>query len=137
LEVKLSEIIAWDQKYSIGITLIDIQHQKLFGYLNSYYESLSTGKAKDVINKVLDNLINYAVYHFSEEEKVMNSIKGSNFSSHFEEHRNFCLKVSQLKAKVSLGEEISYELFDFMKDWVLTHVLKKKKKIGDAYKRNE
>jgi hemerythrin-like metal-binding protein len=132
----MSGIITWDKKYSIGIEVIDNQHQKLVEHLNSYYESILNGKAKDEIDNILEKLIDYAVYHFSEEEKVMNSIKGSNFSSHFQEHKNFCLRVLELKAKAHSGEEVSYELFDFMKDWVLTHILLVDQKIGEAYKKN-
>ena len=65
----------------------------------------------------------------------MNSIEGSNFSSHFQEHKNFCSKVSEIKEKVSSGEEISYELFNFMKDWILNHILLADQKIGDAYRK--
>jgi hemerythrin len=134
----MSGIITWDDKYSIGIELIDNQHQKLFEYLNFYYESLLVDQGDDVtgdlIKNMLNNLTGYAQYHFSEEEKVMNSIKGVDFSSHFDEHKDFCSRVTGLRAKVFLGENITYELFDFMKDWLLTHILLSDQKIGKAYK---
>lgn len=134
----MAEIISWDEKYSIGIEMIDAQHQKLFEYLNFYYESLlacqENGVANDVIKSMLNSLVDYAKYHFAEEEKVMNSIKGVDFSVHFEEHKDFCSKVASFKAKVFLGENITYELFDFMKNWLLTHIMLSDQKIGKAYK---
>ena len=133
----MSKIIVWDQTYSVGIELIDNQHKKLFEHLNSYYESILAGKDKDVINNILGDVINYAVYHFAEEEKVMNSIEKVDFSSHFQEHKNFCSKVSEIKEKVSSGKEISYELFNFMKEWIHTHILLVDQKVGEAYRKNK
>jgi hemerythrin len=94
------------------------------------------GVADDLVKSTLNHLTEYASYHFCEEEKIMNSIKGFDFSQHFKEHQDFCLKVAELKTKVFLGDNIAYELFDFIKDWVLTHILLTDKKIGDAYNKN-
>ena len=134
----MSDIITWDEKYSIGHELIDSQHQQLFEYLNFYYESLiacqENGVPGEVIKSMLNNLTEYAKYHFIEEEKVMNSVEGIDFSSHFKEHRDFCSKVTAFTAKMFLGENITYELFDFMKSWLLTHILLSDQKIGKACK---
>jgi hemerythrin len=134
----MSGIITWDQKYSIGVVAIDNQHQQIFEYLNFYYESLIACKenvvADDVIKIMLNNLTEYAQYHFMEEEKFMNSIQGVDFSSHFDEHKDFCSRVISLKTKVFLGEDITYELFNFIKDWLLTHILLSDQKIGEAYR---
>ena len=132
----MADVVSWDDKYLIGVKTVDNQHKQLFGHLNSFHESLSANKGKETVNNVLNNLIDYAVYHFAEEEKVMDSIKGTNFLSHFEEHISFCAKVSELKAKVFLGEEISYELFDFVKDWLVNHIMLSDQKIGEAYNKN-
>ena len=134
----MAGIVSWHDTYSIGIEVLDEQHQKLFEYLGSYYESLVAcqegGVTKDVTKSMLNNLIEYAKYHFQEEEKFMNSIKGVDFSLHFEEHKEFCSKVASFKAKVFLGTNISYELVDFVKNWLLTHIMLSDQKLGKAYK---
>jgi hemerythrin len=132
----MSEIIVWEEKYSIGVDVIDKQHQKLFEYVNFYYESVVAcqvdGVDKEVVESMIYNLIEYAKYHFAEEEKLMNSIEGVDFSLHFAEHEDFCSEVTLLKVKVFLGENITYELFDFVKNWLLRHILISDQKIGKA-----
>ena len=130
----MSEIIVWEEKYSIGVDLIDNQHKQLIAYLNSYYKALSDGKAKDAVDRVLNGLTDYVGYHFSEEEKLMQSIQDVDFSLHFEEHCNFSSKVLTLKSKSYLDEDVSYELFDFMKDWVIAHFSITDQKFGKIYK---
>ena len=136
----MSEIISWDDKYLIGFEAIDLQHKKSVEHLNSYYELLVSRQENNVIdneiNTMLNVLVEYSNYHFSEEEEIMNSIEGVDFSSHFEEHNGFRLRISEFKAKMSLGEDISYELFYFMKDWLLTHILFSDQKIGKLHNKD-
>jgi len=132
--------ITWNEKYSIGIEEIDSQHKKLFEILNSYYKNLvdskTIGVTNDVMKDTINNLIDYATYHFREEEKLMNSIQGVDFSSHFRQHQDFCLKVATLKGKTFLGNDVSFELFDFVKDWLINHILVSDQQIGKALQIN-
>ena len=103
---------------------------------NKTRQAQSGGMVNDVTKVMLNNLIEYAQYHFAEEEKIMGSIKGVDFSSHFEEHKDFCKKVASFKARVFLGTNIGYELVDFMKNWLLSHIMLSDQKLGKAYKDN-
>jgi hemerythrin len=125
----MSGIIIWEGKYSIGLQKIDDQHKKLFEFLNFYYDSIALGTSSESTKVTLENLIDYASYHFKDEEKLMSSISGADFSSHFNEHKFFIMKVTELQNKLPSGKKITYELFDFMKEWVLNHILISDKKI--------
>jgi len=132
----MSEIIIWNNRYSIGVTEIDNQHKKLFEFLNSYHKSLVAPKdgttVSDAVKSTVDNLIKYTTYHFREEEKLMNSIQGVDFSSHIEQHKDFCSKITTLNTKVLSGKNVSFELFDFIKTWLINHILISDKSIGNA-----
>lgn len=132
----MSEIIVWNEKWSIGIEEIDSQHKKLFDLLNSYHKSLVTSKegttVNDAVKSTIDNLIDYTIYHFREEEKLMNSIQGVDFSSHIGQHKDFCSKITTLNTKVLSGKNVSFELFDFVKTWLINHILVSDKSIGNA-----
>jgi hemerythrin len=125
----LNNIISWEEKYSVGIAKIDEQHQKLFNYLNDYYESIASGKSSETISLTLKNLIDYASYHFKDEEDWMSTIPGYDASEHVAEHKYFISKVVELLNKNISGHDIKFDLFDFMKEWVLNHILVTDKKI--------
>jgi len=121
-------IISWDEKYSLKIPRIDEQHQMLFNYLNEYYDSLANGKSMNIIDSTLKKLIDYANYHFKDEEDFMLLLSNYDLDSHKKQHNYFSMKIQEMiKMK---KEEINFELFDFMKEWILNHILVTDKKMG-------
>lgn len=133
-------IIIWNEKWSIGIEEIDNQHKKLFEILNSYYKNLvdskTVGVTNDMIKDTINYLIDYTKYHFAEEEKLMGSIQRVDFSSHFRQHKDFCSKIAKLKVTTFLGNNVSFELFDFVKTWLINHILVSDQQIGKALQIN-
>lgn len=123
----MCSIISWDEKYSIGVPRIDEQHQQFFKYLNEYYYSLAKGTANKMIDKTLNELIEYADFHFKDEENFMVLIPNYDFEKHKKEHNNFLLQVQKLLK--SNKQKINYELFNFMKEWIINHILITDKKM--------
>ncbi len=68
----------WDDILSVGIEVVDDQHQELFRIgreLVYVLENTSAGLDQyDDIIKLLKELHTYANYHFSEEEKLMEAV---------------------------------------------------------------
>lgn len=123
-------LISWDEKYSVGAARIDEQHKKLFEFLNAYYDAIAQGNSEKMISATLKNLMDYTKYHFKDEEDFMSIIPGFNISGHVDEHKFFISKVAELQNKVESGENIKFDLFEFMKEWILNHILINDKKIG-------
>ena len=64
-------------EYYIGIDMIDEEHKQLFKYADEAYELLRdefTPDKYDRIDIILENLRNYTVKHFCDEEQYMESI---------------------------------------------------------------
>ena len=77
-------------EYYIGIDMIDEEHKQLFKYADEAYELLHdeyTPDKYDKIDIILENLRDYTVKHFSDEEEYLESIKVSN--PHFKWGFNF------------------------------------------------
>ncbi len=56
---------SWTKDLAVGHDGIDNDHRKLVDMINALYEALSDGRAKDVMGKVLNNLIIYTKEHFA------------------------------------------------------------------------
>lgn len=119
----------WDDSYSVNVREIDLQHQKLVGMINEFYDSV--GKMPDqALFTLIGKLVNYTQYHFSTEEKYFEQFSYPGTKEHTEEHRKFTAKVLDVKKKVEEGRlVISTEITSFLKNWLSHHI----KEVDKAY----
>ena len=61
----------WDGSLSVGVDSIDAQHKGIFTRVDNLLNSMSKGKGRDEIGKVVVFLADYVVKHFKEEESLM------------------------------------------------------------------
>lgn len=118
-------LIDWEPGFEMGIPLLDAQHKMLCAYINMLYRSLNSNRGKDVLMDIVQALKNYTVSHFSLEEQLFGPTPCPDSKKHAEIHRAFEQQVVAVEAKLHNGElEMGQELLDFLKDWLLTHILK-------------
>lgn len=133
----MSEEFKWDEKYSVKVEEIDDQHKHLVELISKLYESINNQSTKDELGGILNELIAYAVLHFSTEEKYFKKFNYENTEEHIKEHEKFATKVSGLKEKYSNNEiEISFELIDFLEDWLLDHLVESDQKYVECLTSN-
>ena len=117
-------IITWEEKFSVENKTIDDQHKKLVDLINSLFDSMKKGQSKEILSNLLDSLVDYTVYHFTEEEKMLKSADYSELPSHMKIHQSFVDKISTFKNEFESGNSyISLEIITFLKDWILNHIL--------------
>lgn len=116
--------INWTNDYNTGFSKIDSQHMKLVGLINELQEAMKAGKAKDILARILKELTDYTVTHFSAEEKFMSQNKYISFLTHKKSHDDFVNKIKDYQSKVENGQSlISIDMLNFLKDWLLKHIL--------------
>ncbi len=122
-------LIEWNQDLSIGMKDIDNQHKKLINLINELYDALIQGKEKEVLDKILKELIDYAHYHFKTEEDLMDEKNYFETAIHKRAHQFFKEKITDL-IKRKKEDYVSLELFKFLKNWLINHILIMDKKFG-------
>ncbi len=126
-------LISWSNMLSTGISEQDTQHKKLIDLINQLNDSMQAGKSTEVLGKVLSELVNYTVYHFGYEEKLMAQHKYEDTPAHKAEHTKFVQTAGDLKKKFDSGNAvISVEIMNFLRDWLTNHIMKTDKKMGQA-----
>lgn len=119
----------WEKKYSVGISKIDEQHMKLFSYINDLHDAMKNGKSKDILAGLINQLVNYTLTHFSLEEEYMSKYKYIDYLQHQKEHKAFVEKITAFRNDYNLTSGVvSIELMNFLKDWLVKHVLGTDKK---------
>jgi hemerythrin len=129
--VYLMAYFDWDEKYSVGVKIIDQQHMRLVELLNELYEAMRSGRGKDVLQGVLDGLVDYTLSHFSTEEKLMDANSYPEKWLHKKEHTNLTRQVSELQAEYRTGKStLTVEVSSFLKDWLVNHIQETDKRFG-------
>lgn len=130
-------LVDWNETYSVDIKEIDDQHKKLVEFVNSLHDPLKSGKSKETIKEILDDLFLYTQYHFSTEEKYFDMYKYPDFKIHKEQHRDLTNKVMEFREKYSSGETIlTIEVMNILRDWLHEHILGSDAKFGSFLKSN-
>lgn len=130
-------LIEWREEYSVNVEIIDKQHKRLFEILNQFYNDIMEIRGQDSIKKVVNDLSEYAVIHFKTEEDIMLKIDYPDYKMHKKEHDTFVNKVVELHKKLQSGEFVlSIEVLNFLKDWLINHILKVDKNYVDFFNKN-
>lgn len=116
--------ITWKSEYSVGNEKLDQQHQKLIELINKLHEAMKTGKAGKEIGLIVDEMVDYAKFHFEAEEKLMTEKKYIGLGSQKNEHAAFIKKTAEFQNEIKSGKlAVSLEVLNFLKDWLTNHIL--------------
>lgn len=117
----------WNEIYELGIQEIDLQHKKLISISNELYDVATKGDVnlKITMSKILKNLTDYTVYHFTSEEEFMKKYGYQGAPMHKIAHDNFVAEVTQQIKNLSEGSQEDVLLFyDYIANWILAHIAK-------------
>lgn len=121
---------AWSNKLSVGNKDIDKQHMELIALTISFQEACAEGNGSEIEKKVLGQLIKYARFHFSSEEKYMKEMNYSGLIQHKVEHQSFVDHITDLYERSCYRDEnLNMELLQYMKNWIMSHISESDRKI--------
>ena len=128
------EFITWRDSYSVKVPSIDEQHQKLVSLINHLYNKFYEGLDKNDLENLFGELEQYAVYHFSYEERFMKLYGYKDLQEHQEEHESFKEKIAEYKQNLDPGNTTYIiDLVNFLKDWLLKHIMGTDRKYSELF----
>ena len=117
-------LINWEKKFETGINRIDEQHKRLVAIINKLHENIIIQKDGSLVTDLLMDLKIYTIDHFSTEEKMLKKYNYPAEKEHIEEHQKFINKISENLYDVSSAPLAQgYSLIEFLKEWLLNHIL--------------
>ncbi|MCW8850185.1 MAG: bacteriohemerythrin [Melioribacteraceae bacterium] len=115
--------IEWTEKLNLDIEDIDQQHMKFLEIVNDLLAAISEKRSKQVLSKIIDELISYAFYHFSKEERYFNKANYPDASQHEKEHEAFIDKVTKFQKDFNENKiTLSIDMINFMSNWWINHI---------------
>ena len=124
-------------EYYTGIEFIDQEHKKLFDIANKAFDLLTNEfipDKYDYIMELINELKDYAKYHFDHEETYMSSIKYKRFLSQKVAHDDFIEKISQYESQIvdERQRDSLLELCEFLTTCLVEHIYKQDKLIAEG-----
>jgi hemerythrin-like metal-binding protein len=102
---------------------MDEQHKKLFDLINQLHDAMTSGKGNEAMAEILKGLKDYTTYHFTDEEKNLESFHYAGLAEQKKQHKMFVDKIAEYEK--SLNEKrlgLSIDVFHFLRDWLIQHI---------------
>ena len=117
--------IEWQPNFSVGIEKIDKQHQHLISLINQLAAAIANGHSRETLARVLDGLVDYARWHFLDEEKhIAEKLEPDLLHSHQAEHDQYLATVLSLQQDFETGAiDLDEQTLTFLFHWMGTHIL--------------
>jgi hemerythrin-like metal-binding protein/PAS domain S-box-containing protein len=123
---RVLEKIEWREAFSVGVPAMDAQHKKLVNMINQLADCHADRGigASEYFQEILSAMFDYTQVHFSAEEAYLKKIGYPQLTAHEKEHRAFLEKATALAVVSVDGVQDSAGLHDYLKTWLLEHILK-------------
>jgi hemerythrin len=121
---RIMPFLEWKPVFSVGVEMIDSQHQKLIGFMNAFYNANEVGNSV-AANTALNSLVVFTKAHFADEEKLMVKCAYPDLVAHQKLHRDLLTLVQKLVTNYFGDPTVqnATALANFLKNWLVNHIL--------------
>jgi diguanylate cyclase (GGDEF)-like protein/hemerythrin-like metal-binding protein/PAS domain S-box-containing protein len=116
----------WDARYETGLAEVDAQHKSLVEIINHLGELRASGGSVADLTAALGALADYAKYHFSAEDALMQAagISPEHSTTHRREHAQFLDHINQISEEAQGDVMLAIDLLlRYLVKWLAFHIL--------------
>lgn len=113
---------AWTEQLNVGIDVIDQQHRKLVDFINQLDDARTCGASQKVIGKLINDLVDYMIYHFGFEETLQEKVGYPYIKAHQKMHVQIAKRVDELQARFNVGVDVSQDIDNLVGTWLFDHL---------------
>ncbi len=119
----LNDIQRWTDDLSSGITTHDGDFKHLTDLINQLSDAINNDRGNATLARILDELLEYMLLHFDDEELLMRQIAYTDYSTHKSEHELIASEIIGLKQRVMDGSfSLSEQTYLKFTDGLNTHI---------------
>lgn len=110
-------------KFRTQVAEMDAEHQQLVDIINRMYEIYQQRGDDRELLTVLDDLLNYGIHHFADEEVYMARKGTPTLGRHQKIHQDLIRQVFEFRERLQSGQtEVGEETFKFLQNWLMGHI---------------
>ncbi len=120
--------LMWNERYQIGVEIIDREHKKLFSILNKLFDfGRQEEKSHWVCQEAVKFFKEHAIQHFADEEEYMASIHYEGLETHRHIHKNFRERtlpaLEEELERTNYAEESVSHFLSVCAGWLIGHTM--------------
>ncbi|MEZ4743396.1 MAG: bacteriohemerythrin [Bdellovibrionota bacterium] len=126
---KRPESIIWQDTWSVGNDLLDLHHKRIIAYINDLVKISNlnldgAGVDSVKVDKILESLLDFTLFHFAAEEKLLERYNYNALDRHKKIHKNLIAQLQNLRSKFSkVGMPVLPFILNFLNAWLRDHIL--------------
>ncbi|MDP2825528.1 MAG: bacteriohemerythrin [Sulfuritalea sp.] len=117
----MAQLVSWTPDLSVGIDAIDDQHKRIVDYINQLHEA-GLHQDREAVNRVLEDLVDYTMSHFSFEEAMMEQARYRFAAPHKKVHELFTRRIAECRQRFQQGEDVAVEMQSTLIKWLMNHI---------------
>ncbi|EGB14820.1 hemerythrin-like metal-binding protein [Pseudodesulfovibrio mercurii] len=126
--------IEWHDSHSVGVPSIDEQHKRLVALTNRLFLAIMDETGETALGDVLDELADYAVYHFTHEEGLLHlhGYPDELLTEHRAEHAALTDQVHEYIERYREDPAcLDLSVYVFLRDWTTEHMSRSDSKYSE------
>jgi len=132
-----NNLLDWVDKFILGIEDIDEQHKQLIELVNSMFASFKLDKNKKEIKENIKSFVDFASYHFGNEEQYFEQFNYPESESHIKEHNEFIKQVKAFQSDYNANKvKFLDDIMSYIKVWLYRHFTEIDVKYVELFKSN-
>ncbi len=126
----MEEPLFWKPEYDTGVERIDHQHRYFLQLIDWLLHRLLASESFQLKSRYIDEVMNYARFHFLSEENYMKDHGYPEVARHEHLHGNLLKELNYKVSQLEFGDIDSRDFVFFLKEWFMEHTAGEDKKIG-------
>lgn len=116
------DFINWHDSFSVGVRIIDDQHQQLFALINKLISAVNMHQEGKTLDAILRSVLEYTEMHFKTEEELFKI--HPQYAAHCATHRHFADNIQQAAPAFTKNKtQGAATLLLQLTDWLKHHIL--------------
>lgn len=127
---------SWQPSYDIGVEPMNDDHKRLLKLMADLESAYKAGSSIKEQFAILEELKDFTVKHFRQEEAFMESIKYPELATHKMIHQNLLERFGTFVTRYRAEGKLEDEFFGFLRSWLTAHIMGIDVKYGE-FARND
>ena len=117
------DMAIWRRLPSVSEDCMESEHRKLESFLIELRRLASAGESFFRVKEVLDRVVDYARFHFLEEEALMRQYHFAELDLHSSDHSRILFRIECLVQDYEAGRAVfSSDVADVIRSWIEEHI---------------
>ena len=128
------DLMIWSEKISVGIGVIDTEHQDIFDAINDLHIAVISHEDRESVRLLLSRVVEGTRAHFASEQSLMEIVRYNGKALHALKHQHLLDQMDAFAARYNRGVELNEHSLTFLRDWFIPHILDADKNFGLWYR---